>query len=189
MDTDVTTIQARIEKLERANRRLQLAGVAVLILAAAGLLSANRHSKSEIIEARQFLLRDARGQARGGLIVTAEGPALELYDASQKLRLNLSISGDMPNLTLKDGNGTGVLVLADVPAGPGLMLYDRLGNPRVQLDVAKSGPRLFLEDEKGFSTTVGSYFTGDPKTDEKLRAASVVLAQKDLGVLWRAPQF
>ena len=189
MDTDGSAIQTRIEKLERANRRLQLAGAALLIFGAAGLMWMNRYSRNQVIEAQQFILRDASGQTRGGLIVTADGPALEFYDASQKLRLNLSISGDMPNLTLKDGNGTGVLVLADVPAGPGLMLYDRSGNPRAQLDVGKSGPRLYLEDERGFSTTVGSYFTGDPRTDEKLKAASVVLSQKDLGVLWRAPQF
>jgi hypothetical protein len=93
----------------------------------------------------------------------------------------------MPNLTIKDANGTGVIVLGDVPTGPGLMLFDRSGAPRAQFDVGDSGPRLYLEDAKGFSTTVGSYFTGDPAKDNKATAATIALASKVLGVFWSAP--
>ena len=65
-------------------------------------------------------------------------------------------------------------------------MYDELGKPRVQLDVGKEGPRLYLEDEKGFSATVGNYYTADPKINEKLTAASVVLSNSG-GAIWRAP--
>ena len=67
------------------------------------------------------------------------------------------------------------------------MLYDQLGQPRAQLDVGKEGPRLYLEDEAGFSSTVGGYYTADLASNRKLTAASLVLSQRSLGVIWRAP--
>jgi hypothetical protein len=189
MNSDILALQNRMTLLERANQRTRYFGVAALILAIgsiAVLLSAQGRNP-RALEAERFILKDAKGERRGGMLVTTDGPALEFYDSNRTLRLDLSVFRNTPNLTLKDANGTGTAVLADAPTGPGLMLYDRSGNPRAQLDVGKTGPRLYVEDEKGFSATVGSYFTGDPATDEKLRAASVVLSQKGLGVLWRVP--
>jgi hypothetical protein len=89
---------------------------------------------------------------------------------------------------MKDARGTAVAVPADVPTGPGLMLYDRNGEPRAQLDVGKEGSRLYLEDQNGFAATVGNCFTLDPThRSQELAAASVVLSQKEQGVIWHAP--
>jgi hypothetical protein len=185
MHEDMATLQQRVDSLEMANRRLRIGGLIALVLLGIGCTLAQRSPRT--LEADRFILRDAKGDIRGGLTVGPNGPALELYDSNRTLRLTLSISKGIPGLTLKDANGTGTVVLADVPSGPGLVLYDRAGNPRAQFDVGTSGPRLYVEDDKGFSTTIGSYFTGDPAKDDKLRAASVVLASKGLGVLWHAP--
>jgi len=186
MDSDIQALRRRLDILEKANRRMRYLGVAALTLATVVLLSAQSRNP-RTLEAEHFILKDAKGKMLGGLLATDDGPALEFYDANGTLRVNLSVFHGVPNLTLKDANGTGTAIFADPPSGPGIMLYDRSGNPRAQLDVGKSGPRLYLQDEKGFSATVGAYFTGDPAKDEKLRAASVVLAQKELGVLWRVP--
>jgi len=185
MDPDIQALQKRLNMLEKANRKMRYLGFA-LILGTVVLFSAQCRN-SRILEAERFILKDAKGETRGGMLLTADGPALEFSDSNRTTRLILSVFRNTPNVVVKDANGTGVVVLADVPTGPGLMLYDRSGNPRAQLDVGNSGPRLYLEDAKGFSTTVGSYFTGDPVTDNKLNAASVVLAAKGLGVFWSAP--
>jgi len=186
MDMDIAAMQARLERLEKANRRMRLIGITALLLGAAALLL-NQNRKSRVIEAEQFILTDDKGEKRGGMIVTSQGPALEFYDSNRTLRLNLSIFNDSPNLTIKDARGTGVAILADVPTGPGLMLYDRNGEPRAQLDVGKEGPRLYLEDDKGFVATLGHYLSDDPEETSKLNAASVVLSQKNLGAFWHAP--
>ena len=183
---DIAALQSRLEKLERANRWMRLFGITALILGAVALLL-NQNRKSRVIEAEQFILTDGKGEKRGGMIVTPQGPALEFYDSNRTLRLNLSIFNDSPNLTIKDARGTGIAILADVPTGPGLMLYDRNGDPRAQLDVGKEGPRLYMEDEQGFAVTVGHYLSDEPAKTSKLNAASVVLSKKNLGTFWHAP--
>jgi hypothetical protein len=85
------------------------------------------YRKNGVVEAERFVLKNDKGETRGGMVVTSQGPGLEFYDSNGTLRLNLSIFNDMPSLTIKDARGTGVAVLADVPTGPGLMLYDRNG--------------------------------------------------------------
>jgi hypothetical protein len=68
------------------------------------------------------------------------------------------------------------------------MLYDRNGEPRAQLDVGKEGSRLYLEDQNGFAAKLGNYYTVDPAfKGQRVAAASVVLTQKTLGVIWHAP--
>jgi hypothetical protein len=185
VDVDIFALESRIEKLENSNRRMRLFGIIALIAVTYALfLSQGR--KSRLIEAEQFALVDDKGNQRGGMTVTSQGPALELYDSNHTLRIALSIFNGSPNLTIKDDQGRGVAVLADVPSGPGLMLYQD-GEPRAQLDVGKEGPRLYLEDERGFAATIGNYFSDDSTKNAKLTAASVVLSQKNLGTLWHAP--
>jgi hypothetical protein len=120
------------------------------------------------------------------MVIGPDGPQLEFYDTNQKVRLILGVFRDTPNLSLKNANEQGIATLAVLPTGPGLVLHDMEGNLRAQLDVAKEGPRLFLEDEKGYSTTVGSYYSPE-YPGRKLTAAAVILSQKDLGVLWHTP--
>jgi hypothetical protein len=85
----------------------------------------------------------------GGLVAGSEGPALELYDGNDTMRVVISLVGGMPNVTLKDASGTGRLALGIVPTGPGLTLFDERGAPRVQLDVGREGPRLYVDGNAG----------------------------------------
>lgn len=94
----------------------------------------------------------------------------------------------MPNVTLANSKGLGVAVLAVPSSGPGLVLADLQGTLHAQFDVGEDGPRLYLEDKKGFSATLGNYyFSDEPAKNKKTTAASLVLAQKDLGLIWSAP--
>src|SRR5689334_18793316 len=87
------------------------------------------------------------------------------------------------SVTMLDGSGGHVRPALQGPETAGLMLYDLEGNPRAQLDAGMEGPRLYLEDEKGFSATVGSYYSSE-YAGQKHMAARVILSQKGAGVLW-----
>ena len=190
MEADIQMLESRLIAIEQAHLRLRrIAVLSVVVIAGIALLIVQfaQNRTPRILEAERFILKDAKGEMRGGILMTPDGPSLQLFDSNHTLRLLLSVSGNQPNLTLKDANGIGVLIVADVPTGPGMMLYDRSGNPRAQFDVGSAGPRLYLEDAQGFSTTIGNYFTGNPATDQKLNAASVILGSKSLGAFWRAP--
>jgi hypothetical protein len=73
MDVYIVALQSRLEKLERANRRMRLLGITALILGATALLL-NQNRKGRVIEAEQFILTDGKGEKRGGMIVTSQGP-------------------------------------------------------------------------------------------------------------------
>jgi hypothetical protein len=184
---DNVHFEKRLKLVETQNRQLKLFVLILSLMMASLLLVTCRNEQSSIVKAQQFVLIDSNGQPRGGLTIGPEGPALELYDSHKTLRATLSLFHDMPNLTLKDSSGIGRLVVGIVPSGPGMMLYDDLGQPRAQFDVGKEGPRLYLEDQQGFSATVGNFLTSDPALNNKLGAASLVLHNKFLGVIWHAP--
>jgi hypothetical protein len=189
MPKDMPELQTRLDTLEKELRRAYLIAI-VLLIVATGAFFTSRARRNQVVEAEQFILKDGNGETRGGLAITAHGPALEFYDSNKTLRLSLSVADDQANLLFKDARGTGVLVMADTPTSTGVMLYDRDGEPRTQLDVGKEGPRLYLEDRDGFQATVGYTTVNDPAIPAKnsiRKAASVVLSKKDLGVIWRAP--
>ncbi len=184
---DLQAIVKRLDRLERQNRRMKQAGILLLVIVSAVLLIDLAAPKSRIVEAEKFVLRDSAGKPRGGLTVTEEGSALELYDTNQKLRVALGIPSGMPNLTLNDANETGRVMLAIAPSGSGLVLADRSGSFMAQLDVAEDGgTRLLLQDSQGFASSIGNVYSTSTKNNVT-SAASVVLLGKDGKVIWHAP--
>jgi hypothetical protein len=81
---ELAAVVARLEKVERHNRRLRGAGIAVLVLAAAGLLMGQAMPKARIVEAEGFVLKDGAGKVRAELVVDKDGPGLELYGKNGK---------------------------------------------------------------------------------------------------------
>jgi hypothetical protein len=85
-----TELNARLERLERANRRLVSSMVltaAVGLLGTGAWVSANAPGR---IEARQFVLTDAKGRTRGEWQVDAEGRAWVLiYGPDGKVEASL----------------------------------------------------------------------------------------------------
>jgi hypothetical protein len=81
---ELAAVVARLEKVERQNRRLRGAGIAVLMLAVAGLLMGQALPKARIVEAEGFVLKDGAGKVRAELVVDKDGPGLELYGKNGK---------------------------------------------------------------------------------------------------------
>jgi hypothetical protein len=87
-ETTVAGLAARLEALERENRRLRRwAALALASLAALAGVGAARETTPRIVEARQFVVRDDAGRIRARLgIASPEGAArLTLQDADGRV--------------------------------------------------------------------------------------------------------
>jgi hypothetical protein len=146
---EVAAVLARLEKVERQNRRLRGAGIAVFVLAAAGLLMGQAMPKARIVEAEGFQLKDGQGMVRAELVVDKDGPGLHLRDDNGKERAELvALHKAGAELVLRDEDGQGRVWLTALEGGAGLDLEDH-GNTRVHLYTRAGGTSLVLSDEKG----------------------------------------
>ncbi len=110
--SDPPDLVQRMEKLEKANRRLKLAGVLVLTLVGC-LLLLGVASPKRTVEAEAFILRDANGEMRAVLGMGVEGPSLSLYDANEVPRAVLLVLEGEPALFLYDANGKVIFGASD----------------------------------------------------------------------------
>jgi hypothetical protein len=101
---DLTSLAARVEKLELQNRWLKRGGVAVILLAVV-LLSIGRARTSRTVEAERFLVKDVNGKVRAELAVSAEGlSAFRLYDLNGNEREVMGVLKAAPFLALVGNN-------------------------------------------------------------------------------------
>jgi hypothetical protein len=121
-----TSVLERLEKLEKQNRRIKRAGLAVMVFIGAALLS-GQASVPWKIEAERFVLRDSTGKVRGELGMTGHGPLLTLYD--------------------NDGAQRAAFGIAE--KGPGIFFLDAIQKRRVALGVVEKGPVLAFFDQDG----------------------------------------
>lgn len=93
MTSEIETLTVRVARLERANRRLKLIGVGV-VLASMVLVSMGLGGKPRTIEAEKIVIRDSHGRARL-MIGTPEvaGAAVDMRP-------------DAPAIWLSDENGS-----------------------------------------------------------------------------------
>jgi hypothetical protein len=145
---ELAAVVARLEKVERQNRRLRGAGIAVVVLAAAGLLMGQAMPKERIVGAEGFQLKDRHGMLRAELVVDKDGPGLHLRDDNGKERAKLAVTKDGPRLALYDEDGQGRVWLTALKGEAGLDLEDH-GNTRVHLSTHAGETRLLVSDEKG----------------------------------------
>jgi len=105
-----TTIEERLTRLERKNRRLTLAvlltGVAAALVVTVGM--ARTEAVPDAVRAHSFVLLDENGKVRAMLAVAKDGPGLRLSDENGKLRASLGVTEDGPGLHLLDENGRGL---------------------------------------------------------------------------------
>jgi len=185
-------IKQRLEKLERQNRRMKLAGVGALVIAAAFLLMGQASGPRTLPEVRanSFVLVDAQGRQRATLSMDMNEPGLALRDASGAIRAMLANSPQGPTLGLLDANGKAAATLAVLSDGPLLGMLDANLTQGVMLDIPAHGPELKLNDANRFETDIGATDLITPTTGEThtTSAASIVLFGKDKKVLWSAPQ-
>ena len=170
----IETLARRLDRVERENRWLKQAGVvALVVIAAVGLIGQATGKVAKVVEAERFVLLDASGETRAVLIQTKGGSSLNLYDEKGKLRIGLvSGAADETGLSLYDAAGEGRAMLALKPetspalrfaakpmklqAGlgvahvPTVLLFDDEGKPRATLLLSSDGsPVLAFNDNIG----------------------------------------
>ena len=92
---DLEALMARLETVERGNRRLKLAGAIVLLLAATGLLMAQGFPTGRTVEAQAFILRDASGAERAAWHLSPDGgAALTFFDQTGRSRAQMTVDRD-----------------------------------------------------------------------------------------------
>jgi hypothetical protein len=208
MDTstpDLQSLAARIEKLERQNRLLRGAGLALLLLPVA-LVAMGQARPTRTVEAEEFVLRDSSGTKRAALQLTRTEP-FEIPEAVPPLKVPAGVSA---NLTLYGEKGEIRAVLGAAPLASALAFYGYDGNPHVtignlggetptlnmrsgdnkaEVTVDRNGPQFDLMDNDGFSLKLGStaLVTGRTGEQHKTSAASLTMFGKDGKVLWSAP--
>ena len=205
-------ILARIERLERQNRRLkQTALVCVVAIAAVmltgGLMGQTQHRKTtkrkpaatapaapvvpEKIEAKSFVLEDSAGHERAELSMSGTGPSLRLLDQSGSALVTISLNDGTPSgpmLLLSDPAHSAAMAMS-VQQGAGSQLsLTGNQNAMVHVGVTKDGTTLELFDQDGSSASLGNSVkvSRNGKT-QQTSAASIALFNKDRKVLWSAP--
>jgi len=201
MQTHDLTLQAladRVSKLEAQNRRLKLAGLAVVIMTSAVLLMGQAKS-SRAVEASEFRLIDTNGKTRARLAVGAGGgPTLTFFDTKDlpvagidggkepslfltgwdsAAHILLRITKDSYGLDLADKRPRATLSVSNNSTG--LDFWDEYGDPQATMSVDKSSGNITFRNAKG---KVSSQWV-----DSRATGASVVLYDRSEKAVWSAP--
>jgi hypothetical protein len=153
-----TTLEQRLDILERAHRRLTrltglllLAGVAVALLGAGKVppdtaVARSIHVVDDKGKVRILInpragvsLLDKEGRPRAVLSVDDTGPGLAMYGTSSKTGTILNVNDDGPALAMRDNDGKTRALLAAISPGPALILSD--ANERERIALMQRGDR------------------------------------------------
>ena len=157
--SDFHVLAARIERLEKQNRRLKRGGLAVL-LAAASLIVMGQARPNTALGAQSFVLRDAGGGKRAELILESESPrstptpTLRFFDdkGNQTLflsstRLELAGQSDLgTNIILDDAKGVARADLGLSEDQSFVLLNDAKAVPRIRMELNHGDPKIALQD-------------------------------------------
>jgi len=144
------TVESRVEKLERANRKLWI--VLLLTIALSGGVLFMRHAATPGVSdltTKSLAVVDAAGKPRMALGVEKGVSGLFFYDEALHMRAGLAVLKDGPELSLYDKAGIMMIRLNAAEHGPGLDFYDEAKHLRASLSVTKYGPTVLLGDAAG----------------------------------------
>ncbi len=159
----------RIEEQARENRRLRrlwmgtvVTGALLLGLATALVIVSARHglpgTVADVLEARQFLLRDANGAIRGTWGTTSNGSLrLTLQSPGSKAGLSLTSMADgASGITVRDSAGRSRAVLGLLPDQTVSMLFaDENGTTRTVLSLVRGGSSTLVFADRSGDAKVG----------------------------------
>ncbi len=144
LETMLGSLADRVAILEAQNRRLKKAIIALLIVSSA-VIGMGQGASKKIIEANEFVLRDASGKPRARLSMEVENrPTLSFYSDKGNLTTSLA-GGDEPFLVLNKPGSTEQVQLGANKTFVGLGIYGK--NIRAGLSVQKGVAALDLFDE------------------------------------------
>lgn len=135
-----TTLMARLEHLERQNRRTRVVLGALLALSAYLAFSALAPGQLVVektrLESQELKLTDASGTTRLFLRMYSDAPVLQLMDSRGEPRLSLGVRfDDRPFISLSDGEGRTRASMGMTEADqPAIRLYDANGAPSFQIN-------------------------------------------------------
>lgn len=165
-NSDLQSLAARVEKLEKQNRLLKRAGLALLLIAAA-LVMMGEARPTRTLEAQSFIVRDSTGIKRLELGMDNASPTLRFFDTHGKTRIDLAESSNA------------------LASGPRIELSGEQDRVRLSLGLIREQPQIIVNDAQGFSAQLGS--TPD-LVNVRTGAASLIMWDKDGKVLWLAPK-
>jgi hypothetical protein len=159
----------RIEEQARENRRLRrlwvgtfITGALLLGLATALVIVSARHglpgTVADVVEARQFLLRDANGAVRGTWTTSRNGSMrLSLQSPGSKAGLSLaSLPDGASGITVRDSAGRSRAVLGLLPDQTvSLLLADENGTTRTVLSLVRGGSSTLVFADRSGDAKVG----------------------------------
>lgn len=152
------SIEERIQKLERQNRRMKLVGLGlVIVVGATGVLSSAASNAARVdvgnssatIRAAGFVLVDAQGRERASLEMRNGQPQLVMNNSDGAFAAGIGVALSGPQIVLDDLNGKTRARLIVSSNGPALFLDDPNEQPRIMLDALPNGPELDLFGAKG----------------------------------------
>jgi len=177
-------VNARLERLEKENRRMKKIGIVAIVFASVLFISGQAKT-NKVVEANEFRLLDASGKERATLDVFRGQPELFIRSLNGESDVLLGTDTSGPFLIMGPLTGKATVTLKP----DDLALEGPVGKLRVALNREAGGPNLTVEDNEGYSTVLGRSDLLPTKTAkrEQTPAASLVLFDKDKRVLWAAP--
>jgi hypothetical protein len=161
-------IARRLDELERDNRRLRRYTTTMLVVTAMVLglgtaliwysVRSGLPGSPITVSARQFVLRDAQGNARGAWGLDQDGAVrLTLSDPNEQQRVRLSLLQDgSAGLSFSDSADRKLAVLGLLPDHTtNLALTDPAGIPRAVLGVASDGSSNLVFADRAGATRAG----------------------------------
>lgn len=126
MNNDMEMLLLRVSRLERQNKLIKLAGLA-LVLIVALILFCGAETSNKVIEAREFKVVDGNGKMRASLGMDSD-PGLYLYDENGRSLVELSIINEETKLWFTDENGHLRIALTSITdRNPELGLWGKNG--------------------------------------------------------------
>ena len=204
-----TELVARLEKLERDNRRLKRLGAAALVLVAALGLIAAAQPIPNVIKAHEFEVVDGAGRVRIRMAVNPQqqGANVTLFDSAGTRREQLSVlDGKWDDISLFDAHGHAALDISHITAAYENSPIDQneiylarratktggFNMPGIEMGVSAAGePTISLSDPQGFKMALGNTGMVNLSTGKarQTSAASIVMFGNDKKgrVIWQAP--
>jgi hypothetical protein len=139
----VVELMQRMNALERHNGHMKImCSCSVLLLACLPLLYAAAPSAN--VEADRFLLKNSDGKKAAMLGFTDRGPALQIFDGKETLRISLELRQDEPTLEFFDENKNNQLKLFLVKEGPRIHLMNSSHDTSIKLETTNQKNVLSL---------------------------------------------
>lgn len=186
MDSQPSDINARLEKLERENRRIKKIGIVAIVFVSI-LFVSGQAKTNKVIEANEFRVVDASGKVLGTLGLSESGATLRLNDTTGKVSAVLGANSIGSTVALLNSNAGASTFFVTSPGG--LNMYGPSGNIKATVEESGPGPNVAVADKEGYSSILGRSDLVLVKSGKKEQtpAASLVLFDKDRKVLWSAP--